>query len=542
MTADTGDPAAGTGARVAWQIVALLVPGAYALLLPAYLFRALGPEGYAPWVVATGVLTLLTVLDAGLSTTTTRFSARLFAGDDEAVATVRSAQTAYAALAGVGFVVGAVACTVVPLALDVGPASALDVAVVGVALSLDLAVVLFTSSWTGILRGWGRYDLLLVVTGVQVAVALPAAFLLVPELGLPGAALAQLAGRVVSRAIAAAILARRLPWFSAVPLRGARSAIRHTAGFAGPILLLQLATQLGTGTDPIIVGAVAGPTEVGLFGAGSQAARLAAWLLFPVISVAMPVFAAATYRADVMTEPLLRRAVMLGSLGLATAFGGLATNAGPVLELWVGRAEPLSVQVLVLYAVAYALMAPGHLVLLMLIARGTHARAAMTLVALSIGNVVLSLVLAQGLGSIGPAVASLADAGLRLPRPRAGHRIPIRRHPAGRVPPSGRDRLGDRVPDPGRRPAGHDPGFRGPPRPRCACIGCASRDGLGAGTLSWSLDGMRPGKSSLHRATRRAASAGRVWSDAKAKPARRRSSQSSGSAETVAAIEPVASR
>ena len=59
---------------------------------------------------------------------------------------------------------------------------------------------------------------------------------------------------------------------------------------------------------------------------------------------------------------------------------------------------PLSVQVLVLYAVAYALMAPGHLLLLMLIARGTHARAATTLVALSSGNVLLSLVLAWRLG------------------------------------------------------------------------------------------------------------------------------------------------
>lgn len=87
------DPLHGIARLGLWNLGATLVPGAYSALLVAYLFRSVGPTAYAPWAVTVALLGWLSLLDLGLSQTTTREAARADAGDSTAIERVRVANT-----------------------------------------------------------------------------------------------------------------------------------------------------------------------------------------------------------------------------------------------------------------------------------------------------------------------------------------------------------------------------------------------------------------------------------------------------------------
>ena len=68
---------------------------------------------------------------------------------------------------------------------------------------------------------------------------------------------------------------------------------------------------------------------------------------------------------------LTRTLLPVTVIGVAV-FLGIAANAVAVMELWAGEATALGTGVLILYAIVFTLIAPAHLMTLMLIARGQH--------------------------------------------------------------------------------------------------------------------------------------------------------------------------
>ena len=110
-------------------------------------------------------------------------------------------------------------------------------------------------------------------------------------------------------------------------------------------------------------------------------------------------------------------------------FLGIAANADAVMELWVGDPSALGTGVLILYAIVFTLIAPAHLMTLMLIARGQHAVIGAVVFAESVINLGLSIVLVNAIGPIGPAISTLVVVGtddLVVIPLLASSRLPIR--------------------------------------------------------------------------------------------------------------------
>lgn len=391
-----------------WNAAALALPGIANLMILAILIRSLGPAAFAPWPTAAGLLALLTILDAGLSATTARSTARAIAGDEDARALVQASYVAYAWLAVIVVIVGAAAALLVPVVLGIEEGAATSAMGLGVVLALDLAVVIGTSGWFGSLRGARRFDLLVLANAAQVLIAVPLTVALVPEIGLVGAGVGQLAGRLLGRAVAAFGVRRVLDWVRLVPGGVDRVAWRELGLFALPVLAISVSTQLGIGVDPVVVAITGGgAAAVGLFAAGGALARYAAFLLFPVLGVLLPSFSEVTYARPDAAAGILLRCVRLAALIGTLVFGTLALAAPMALEAWIGRSDELSVQVLVLYAVAHAAWTPSQVMILMLIAAGRHRLLGAALLAASVLNLVASVVLALALGPIGVAVSTL---------------------------------------------------------------------------------------------------------------------------------------
>jgi len=404
---DPVDPLQGMARHGAWHMAAIMVPGLYAVLLIAYLLRTLGPEAYGIWAAATALVGYLTLLDAGLSATTARAAARAVAGDDGAIDQVRTAYAAYAVLAVIAALIGTLLGTLVPSILRLEGAVAQDAWAVAAFLALDLGIVIGTAGWMGTLRGTRRFREMLIVNVVQVAVAALLLVALLPGLGLVGAAAAQPMGRIVGRSLAAVILARQVSWFRARPRWPGWTNIRTITAFSLPILAMQTATQLGVGTDVVIVGAAAGPTAAGLYAVGAQLARYVGYFLFPALGVMLPSFSAAYVRRPEGVPELVRRAVLLAGLIGGTVYGLMALQAEVLIRIWSDGTAAVSVQVLILYALAWTIVTPTHVMMLMVIASGRHRVVGAIVLTEALVNLALSIVLVSIMGPVGAAVSSL---------------------------------------------------------------------------------------------------------------------------------------
>jgi O-antigen/teichoic acid export membrane protein len=403
-----GDPLVRAAGHGMWAMAALLVPGLYSLFLIAYLLRVLGPEGYAPWATTVALLGWLLLLDAGLSATTTREAARAVSGEGTAADRVMTANVAYGLLGAGGMVLGVVLCLLTPVILGLTGVNAIDAWLVGVFLSLDTALVIGTSGWTGTARGARRFDLLLLSNVVQVAVAIAVLVALLPLLGLVGAAIAQPVGRAFGRGTLALVLHRLLPWFVTRPSWPGLSRLLALGAFSLPILAIQAANQLGIGADVIVVGAFSGATAAGLYAAGSQFVRYVAMFVMPAIGVVLPAFSAAAYNRVEATPGILVRTLACVGLIAGTVFGGMALEAEQALNLWIGAADPLAVAVMRLYALTFAAIVPAYVMILMLIARDQHRVVGLVVLVEAVLNLVLSLLLIRLIGPIGVALSTLA--------------------------------------------------------------------------------------------------------------------------------------
>jgi O-antigen/teichoic acid export membrane protein len=402
-----------------WNLAATLVIAAYSFFLIAFLLHRLGPGGYAPWAAAIALIGYLSLLDAGLSATTTRDAARASAGDETAVGRVFAANAMFAALALGAGVLGLAGAYLIPNLLDLRGAERLTASAVAAILTLDFVVVLATAGWVGVLRGNHRFDLVFAGNLTQVLISAPVVIVLIGPLGLVGAALAQLLGRIASRLLMAEVLKLVVPWFRLLPGRPGRRRVGPLWTFSLPIFALQLATQIGVGTDVLIVAAVSGGAPVGPYAAGSQLVRNVAFLLFPMLSVLLPTLSrAAVHDHEASARQLPALVLIAGILGGA-AFGGLAAEASPVILLWTGRQPSLSIEVLSVYALAYVLITPVQILILSLIAVGRHPLIGAIVLVDSVVNAALSVVLAYVLGPIGVAVATLTlviiDNGVLIP-------------------------------------------------------------------------------------------------------------------------------
>ncbi len=165
-----------------------------------------------------------------------------------------------------------------------------------------------------------------------------------------------------------------------------------------------LGSQIGMRADVLVVGFFFGAAAAGDYSVGSAIPAVAASLLFALIDVGFPRLAALGPRSLPTGSVLMRASALLAALG----FGVIAAEADVLLRVWVGNAPELSVTIARIYALVWALNAPGHVLVLLLISRSRHWFLGPLVLAEAVFSLSGSILLASAGLQQGPAIATLA--------------------------------------------------------------------------------------------------------------------------------------
>jgi O-antigen/teichoic acid export membrane protein len=382
-------------------------------LLHVVLARHLGAEGYGAFAYALAWLPLLAFLGrGGMDKAAIRFPAAYRAGGEWGALRgflsfssrlVFGASLAMALLAGL-------VLYVVSDRLDPGLLWSLVVAAAALPAATGVQYV------GGLLRGLERVRLgvlvpeLLRPAAILLAVILAMA-LLGTEFGAPAAMGAYLAGLVVALVVAVPLVAISWPRHRQRPHRVTR--VREWLGTGAGLAVIAGLQLLLTKTDILLLGALRGTTEAGIYNVGQRFAELMGLALFAVNAVYSPLIAQHHTRGDRDgLQRLVTAAMQLiawSSLPLAfilTAFGYWL-----VVGLF-GTDYAGAYPVLVILVVGQLANAMAGSVGFLMTMTGHHRQAAVLIGSAAVVNVGLNLGLIPPYGMLGAAVATAATKAL----------------------------------------------------------------------------------------------------------------------------------
>ncbi|MCA8951650.1 MAG: glycosyltransferase, partial [Planctomycetes bacterium] len=388
------------GNTAAW-VAATLTP----FVVTALVFRRLGEGAYGVWATVLALRGVLLLLDGGLVLGVSRDAALLADEGRGRWARIRGAWRVHVAIAVLALGLGAVGAGMPGALLGVTGEGVGIARAITLLAAIEAAVATMGSPLLGILRGRERFDAVAVAAASQGALAIGLVLLLIGPFGLIGAAAAMLGARIaVQLGLLSWMRSRRLLDRPDGP-GDARPQLGTVVGFALPIWVSAIGAWLGMMADVPLVGAVFGEEPAGHAALGANFAAAAASLLFAILGAAFPRFVAARpgERGESMAAVLF-----LGTTLAAAGFGLCIVCAGPILTLWVGTAPTLATEVLVLYALMWAVNTPTHVLSSMAIAASRHRILLLTTAVAVPVNVGASLALALAGLPQGPAIASLA--------------------------------------------------------------------------------------------------------------------------------------
>jgi O-antigen/teichoic acid export membrane protein len=210
-----------------------------------------------------------------------------------------------------------------------------------------------------------------------------------------------------------------------------RARARELASVSWSNFLVHLANKVVFSTDIVVVGIVLGPREAAIYAIASRLFQLAFGLASVLTGLLYPAFAEYEgARDEARQQRLLLSGLRGGSAAALVLALPLLVIPEQLITGWLGSGYEDSAPVLALLALVVLLHQPIWLVTQYLVARGRQQQMARLLVTAAGANVVLSIVLAQTVGTWGVALATLlADVAvltLAVPRwvsPVAGVRV-----------------------------------------------------------------------------------------------------------------------
>lgn len=391
-----------------WSALSWAALSAHGFLVAAVVYRAVGASAFGVWATIGALRGFLLLFDGGLATSVSRDVALVQQGDSAAAIRVRTASRWCLGFAVLALLVGTLLAAAPGALLGLDADDAAMARWATLLTAIETALALAGSSLAGRLRGLHRFDRLAWTTLLYAAVGAALLWPLTARFGLCGAAAAALAARVVWVAVQAAMLHGHTPAVPSAPAEGSTAdddPRRAVLSFAAPLWLAALLACVGLSLDVPLVGAWFGDQVASAFALGTRLPGAGIGLLFAILAPAFPRLVQATPAARMrMGAALLCLAGVLSGAG----FGFLALHSDALLSLWVGDAPPLARQVLWLYALAWALHAPAHVLSSMAIALGAHGALTRWVAAEAAVNLLLSVgLLALGCQA-GPAWGTLA--------------------------------------------------------------------------------------------------------------------------------------
>lgn len=384
-----------------WKAIGWIALAAYKLLLAALVFRRLGTDGFALWVVILSTRSVLVLL-AGVPAAWTGRTAGFAAKDPEARRSHDPRLRLYLGIAALVVIFGFGVATVPALLLRLAGPAADAARWVGVLMVADAAVAIMTGPMAVALRSRMRFNAVALASVAQAAAGLVLAWALIGRWGLVGIGIAVLGSRLLAGFVCFLFLSS-----SGTP-RGSHPAMagwRELVSPDAPLRVLTISKQLAIAAGILIVAGWYGSADAAAYGLGAAIPAIAGALLFAVLDLAFPRLTQAHQRES---ERLRRWMLVVGGAFGALGFGAIALNAAALLRVWVGTAPSLAVLVLVIFAAVGLLSVPGHVLALAAVATGRSGTHARIVIGEGMANVALGVLLAATYSAVGPALAAVA--------------------------------------------------------------------------------------------------------------------------------------
>ncbi|MBP7693801.1 MAG: oligosaccharide flippase family protein, partial [Anaerolineales bacterium] len=373
--------------------------------------RTLGADDYGLWALIGSLAAYGGLLDLGIASAVSKYIAEYRARGDvtQAQRLVATALGLYTALGGLALLLSVVAAPWVPVwfGLSAGLAARAQTMAlltgVGVALGLPSAITY------AILRGLQRFELVNILSIVGVTLT-AVSMLVVIQLGGGVVGLTAVAIPLeLGMQVAAVWLIRRAAPELRLSWRDLDwKLLRPVASFSSALLVLNVATQVKTKTDEIVIGAFLPIAAVTPYSLARRLSEIPQLLSDQMVKVLMPLASQLSAADD---QGRLRQLYLLSSrltLGIAIPLAvGLIVLAEAFLTVWVGAryAEAAGLLIVLTCAGVFTIsqMPAGSIL------QGTarHRRLALLALGSALLNLVLSVVLVRPFGVMGVALGTL---------------------------------------------------------------------------------------------------------------------------------------
>jgi O-antigen/teichoic acid export membrane protein len=385
------------------------------ILIPMFT-KYLGAAQYGVWVLAQSVVSYLSLLEFGLTTTLTRHLAAAKATGDYDQANRILGQLA-TMMWGVGFLItlGAIiGSLLLPHIFKLEPDQARLFQWAFLLIGIQAALGVITNIWEGAIGAAEDYH---VLNGLYIFAALARLAYSVVLLKLGYGLLALLCAQFVVIGIVWLLdhlyMKWRYPQLSFRPRWFGWKEAKPLAKFSGAVFLSHIAGLLANDTDKIIAGIFLGPTAVAVYQVGYKLYDLARTLFAAPAGVLMPTASRLAAQGD---HEKLRQllcqvsSVMIGIL--AAIYFPLIFYGGDFIHLWVGHEFEQSATVLVWLSIAMLVWAHDWVQGTVLWGAGKYQTPLKVNFLYAITNASLSIILCLKLGVVGIAMATTITATL----------------------------------------------------------------------------------------------------------------------------------
>ena len=401
-----------TASNYAAQIVTI----GLGLLLTPFLLYNLGPSAYGLWVLVSSVAGYGALLDFGIASAIVKYTSEYQARREQTQADslVATAVSLYLLLGLTAILLGLVLAPIFPHLFSVPPGDEATAAWLVLLAGINVGVAIPSATTTGILRGLHRFDLanLIGIGGTLLNALLTVAVVLaggnlvgMMVVAIFVTAIMQIPSIVLIHRVAPDL---RLHW-RAVD----RSQLRTVAGFSSSTFITNLAGQLKTKTDEIVIGLflpLAAVTPYALANRLSETAQVFAQQFIKVLLPLASMYDATDARARLRTLYILSTRL---TLAIFVPFACvLVVLAQPLLTLWVGAAYGGSTVLVLILTLARLFDISQWPAASVLTGMARHRPLALISIGSGVVNLVLSLILVQRYGVIGVALGTLIPATL----------------------------------------------------------------------------------------------------------------------------------
>jgi O-antigen/teichoic acid export membrane protein len=399
-----------TASNYAAQIVTIGI----GLLLTPFLLHQLGASAYGLWLLVGSIAGYGALLDFGIASAVVKYTSEYQARSEheQADSLVATAVSLYLIMGLAAVLLGLVLAPIFPYLFNVPPGDEATASWLVLLAAVNVGIAIPSATTTAVLRGLHRFDLANIVgiSGTIVNALLTVTVVLAGAglIGMMAVAILVAAGMQIPSILLIRRVAPelRLHWRAAD-----RRQLRTVAGFSSSTFVTNLAGQLKTKTDEIVIGLFLPLAAVTPYAIANRLSETAQIFAQQFIKVLLPV--ASMLDATDARERLRSLYILSTRLTLAifVPFACvLVVLAQPLLTLWVGAAYASSTILVLILTLARLFDISQWPAASVLTGMARHRPLALISLGSGLVNLVLSLFLVQRYGVAGVALGTLIPA------------------------------------------------------------------------------------------------------------------------------------